>query len=322
MAHIVVLGGGIGGVSSAYELKQAIRREDRVTLVSNKPFFQFTPSNPWVAVKWRTKNDITIDLASVLPKHGVAFSAAGAARVHADSNRVELGDGTFLDYDYLVIATGPELAFDEIEGFGPGKEHLLRLRRRPRHARERTVGGVLQKSRSDRGRRRAGSLVLRPGLRIRDDHGCRSAQASDPRQGADDLRDGRALYRPSRRRRRRRHQGRARIGDAPAPYQMDRQCQGRQGRCRQDACDRGRRRRQAEKGARVAVQVLDDDTGFPRHCGGARHRRPGQSARLHHRRQASAQSEIPQRVRRRRLHRHRPARANAASGRACQRPAI
>jgi NADPH-dependent 2,4-dienoyl-CoA reductase/sulfur reductase-like enzyme len=69
-----------------------------------------------VAVKWRTKNDITIDLASVLPKHGVAFSAAGAARVHADSNRVELGDGTFLDYDYLVIATGPELAFDEIEG--------------------------------------------------------------------------------------------------------------------------------------------------------------------------------------------------------------
>ena len=72
-------------------------------------------------MKWRTKNDITIDLASVLPKHGVAFSAAGAARVHADSNRVELGDGTFLDYDYLVIATGPELAFDEIEGLGPEK---------------------------------------------------------------------------------------------------------------------------------------------------------------------------------------------------------
>ena len=121
MAHIVILGGGIGGVSSAYDLKQAIRREDRITLVSNKPFFQFTPSNPWVAVKWRTKNDVTIDLASVLPKHGIAFSAAGASRVHADSNRIESGDGKFLDYDYLVIATGPELAFDEIEGFGPEK---------------------------------------------------------------------------------------------------------------------------------------------------------------------------------------------------------
>jgi sulfide:quinone oxidoreductase len=121
MAHIVVLGGGIGGVSSAYELRQAIRKDDRVTLISNKPFFQFTPSNPWVAVKWRTKDDIVIDLASVLPKHGVAFSAAGAARVHAGDNRVELFDGTFVDYDYLVIATGPELAFDEIQGFGPDK---------------------------------------------------------------------------------------------------------------------------------------------------------------------------------------------------------
>ncbi|MCW5745706.1 MAG: FAD-dependent oxidoreductase [Alphaproteobacteria bacterium] len=119
MAHIVVLGGGIGGVSCAYELKSAVRKDDRITLVSNKAFFQFTPSNPWVAVNWRTKSDITIDLASVMPRHGIAFSAAGATRVHPTENRVELGDGSSLTYDYLVVATGPELAFDEIEGLGP-----------------------------------------------------------------------------------------------------------------------------------------------------------------------------------------------------------
>ncbi|MBI1200992.1 MAG: NAD(P)/FAD-dependent oxidoreductase [Rhodopseudomonas sp.] len=119
MAHIVVLGGGIGGVSCAYELKEAVRKEDRVTLVSNKPFFQFTPSNPWVAVKWRSKADITVDLNTVMPNHGIEFSAAGATKLHPEENRVELGDGTSLTYDYLVIATGPELAFDEIEGFGP-----------------------------------------------------------------------------------------------------------------------------------------------------------------------------------------------------------
>lgn len=87
MAHIVVLGGGIGGVSCAYELKQALRKEDRITLVSDKPFFQFTPSNPWVAVKWREKKDITVDLTSTLPRHGVAFSAAGAARENAGARR-------------------------------------------------------------------------------------------------------------------------------------------------------------------------------------------------------------------------------------------
>ncbi len=119
MAHIVVLGGGIGGVSCAYELKDAVRKEDRITLVSNKPFFQFTPSNPWVAVNWRKKADIIVDLATVMPKHGIEFSAAGAAKVLPEENRVELGDGSSLAYDYLVVATGPELAFDEIEGFGP-----------------------------------------------------------------------------------------------------------------------------------------------------------------------------------------------------------
>jgi len=119
MAHIVVLGGGIGGVSCAYELKDAVRKEDEITLVSNKPFFQFTPSNPWVAVKWRSKKNITVDLTKTLPKHGIAFNGAGAARVHPEENRVDLGDGSSLVYDYLVIATGPELAFDEIEGLGP-----------------------------------------------------------------------------------------------------------------------------------------------------------------------------------------------------------
>jgi sulfide:quinone oxidoreductase len=72
-----------------------------------------------VAVKWRTKKDIVVDLAGALPKRGIAFNASGAARVHADENRVALGDGSSLAYDYLVVATGPELAFDEIEGLGP-----------------------------------------------------------------------------------------------------------------------------------------------------------------------------------------------------------
>ncbi|PWB58773.1 MAG: pyridine nucleotide-disulfide oxidoreductase, partial [Betaproteobacteria bacterium] len=38
---------------------------------------------------------------------------------HPEKNQVELGDGTMLGYDYLVIATGPKLAFDEVEGLGP-----------------------------------------------------------------------------------------------------------------------------------------------------------------------------------------------------------
>jgi sulfide:quinone oxidoreductase len=104
----------------AYEMKEALRPSDRVTVVGNGPNFHFVPSNPWVAVRWRKRADIEFAAAPCLEKKGIAFDPRGAKRVHPEQNRVELGDGTMLDYDYLVIATGPRLAFDEIEGLGPG----------------------------------------------------------------------------------------------------------------------------------------------------------------------------------------------------------
>ena len=98
-----------------------LRPEDGITVVSKSPFFQFTPSNPWVAVKWRTKDQVTIDLAGVLPRHKVNFVHGTAEKLIPAENRIALAGGASVDYDYLVVATGPELAFDEIEGFGPDK---------------------------------------------------------------------------------------------------------------------------------------------------------------------------------------------------------
>jgi sulfide:quinone oxidoreductase len=119
MAHVVILGAGLGGMPMAYEMKAALRPGDRVTVVNDGPNFHFVPSNPWVAVNWRKRRDIELPIAPLLAKRSIAFNPAGAKRVHPERNQVELGDGSVLDYDYLVIATGPKLAFDEIEGFGP-----------------------------------------------------------------------------------------------------------------------------------------------------------------------------------------------------------
>src|SRR5690606_21211778 len=47
------------------------------------------------------------------------FVTCGAKKVVPKENRVELEDGKSLPYDYLIVATGPDLAFDEIEGLGP-----------------------------------------------------------------------------------------------------------------------------------------------------------------------------------------------------------
>ena len=119
MAHIVVLGAGVGGMNMAYEMRESARTEDKVTVISNVPYFQFTPSNPWVGVNWRKRSDITLDAGRYLGKKGIDFIPVGAARVHPDRNQVELVDGRSIDYDYLVIATGPKLAFDEVPGLGP-----------------------------------------------------------------------------------------------------------------------------------------------------------------------------------------------------------
>ncbi|MCP8940474.1 FAD-dependent oxidoreductase [Alsobacter sp. SYSU M60028] len=119
MARIVVLGAGLGGTIMAYELRDAVRPEDTVTVVNKGSTYSFVPSNPWVAVGWRQKEEIEVDLGPVLNRRGIAFRPEGAKRIDPDNNRIELNDGSALDYDYLVIATGPELAFDEIEGFGP-----------------------------------------------------------------------------------------------------------------------------------------------------------------------------------------------------------
>lgn len=119
MAHVVVLGAGLGGSIMAYELRDQLRKEDRITVVTKEPKYHFVPSNPWIAVGWRQREEITVDLAPTMAKKGIDFKAVAAEKVIPGENRVELADGTSVSYDYLVIATGPELAFDEIEGFGP-----------------------------------------------------------------------------------------------------------------------------------------------------------------------------------------------------------
>ena len=119
MAEIVIMGAGIGGVPMAFDMKKEKRREDNITVISNNAYFQFTPSNPWAAVGWRQKDDITIDLAPVLKKQGIGFIHDAVTRVDPEGNKVVLESGREVTYDYLVIATGPELAFDEIEGLGP-----------------------------------------------------------------------------------------------------------------------------------------------------------------------------------------------------------
>jgi len=119
MARTVVMGAGIGGISQAYELRQELGKEHEVVLLGDSNRFEFTPSNPWVAVGTRTEKQIVVELPEIMKKYGIEFDGQGVKRLHADENRLEMNDGSSVDYDYLVIATGPKLAFEEVPGLGP-----------------------------------------------------------------------------------------------------------------------------------------------------------------------------------------------------------
>jgi sulfide:quinone oxidoreductase len=123
MAHIVILGAGTGGLPAAYEMRAALHAPHKVTVVNAAEHFQFVPSNPWLAVGWRRREDITFPIAPALARKGIDFIVARATRIDAPRNTLELDDGRSLGYDYLVIATGPWLAFDEVEGLGPITGH-------------------------------------------------------------------------------------------------------------------------------------------------------------------------------------------------------
>ena len=50
MAHIVILGAGIGGMPAAYEMRERLGTEHKISVVSAVDYFQFTPSNVAVSV--------------------------------------------------------------------------------------------------------------------------------------------------------------------------------------------------------------------------------------------------------------------------------
>jgi len=123
MAHIAIIGANIGGLPAAYEIQDILKKDTpgdhKVTVVSNTADFSFVPSNPWVAVGWRKREDTGFALKGPLKKQDIDFIHSAVTEIKPDDNQLKMENGQTLDYDYLVIATGPALAFHEVDGLGP-----------------------------------------------------------------------------------------------------------------------------------------------------------------------------------------------------------
>lgn len=122
MARIAIIGGSFGGLTAAFELKRLLGKKAEVTVLSDDDKFVFVPSLPWLSVGSRRAADITLPLKQILERKGITFIHGAARGVDADASKVFTVGGE-VPYDYLVISTGPYLAFEEVPGLGPDKGH-------------------------------------------------------------------------------------------------------------------------------------------------------------------------------------------------------
>lgn len=127
MTHVVILGAGIAGVSAAYALKAKLGPQDEVTVVSDKPYFHFVPSNPWVAMGWRERTDVAFPIGPYLESRGIKFIHSGVKRIQPDVIQVDLENGDVLFYDALLIATGATGMSDDVPGLAEHTHSVIHI---------------------------------------------------------------------------------------------------------------------------------------------------------------------------------------------------
>jgi NADH:quinone reductase (non-electrogenic) len=107
--HVVIIGGGFGGLFAARALRRA---RIRITLVDRHNHHVFQPLLYQVATAGLSPGDIAAPIRWILRRQpNVRVLLAEARNIDVESRRVTLDGGEFLDYDYLILAAGAENAY-------------------------------------------------------------------------------------------------------------------------------------------------------------------------------------------------------------------
>ena len=131
--HVVIVGGGFGGLEAA---KKLACEDVRVTMIDRTNYYLFQPLLYQVATAALSPADIAAPLRAILSKcrnMQVILAEVQAVDVHAKT--VQMTDGS-VSYDYLILATGARHSYfghPEWERIAPGLKSLedaIEIRRR------------------------------------------------------------------------------------------------------------------------------------------------------------------------------------------------
>jgi len=132
--RVVIVGAGFGGLEAA---KKLACKDVHVTVIDRTNHHLFQPLLYQVATAALSPADIAAPIRAVLSKcKNMEVILAEVRSVDVDARKVKMSDGTELDYDFLVLATGARHSYfghDEWEKLAPGLKSLedaIEVRRR------------------------------------------------------------------------------------------------------------------------------------------------------------------------------------------------
>ena len=123
--HVVIIGGGFGGLTLAQALESA---PVRVTLLDRTNHHTFQPLLYQVAMAGLSPAEIAQPIRSIIrSEHNATVLMAEVSRIDAGKRRLELTDGTQVDWDFLIVACGAQTSYfghDDWERAAPGLKSI------------------------------------------------------------------------------------------------------------------------------------------------------------------------------------------------------
>ena len=111
---VVILGGGVGGLVTANEVRKRLGKEHRVVLVHREARHIFWPSLLWLQVGLR-KPDAMVRGRASLERKGIEVHRAEVEGIDPERKVIQV-DGAELMADYLVVSLGAQLAPEKVPG--------------------------------------------------------------------------------------------------------------------------------------------------------------------------------------------------------------
>ena len=132
--HIVIIGGGFGGINVAKSLRET---DYKITIIDKSNHHLFQPLLYQVATAALSPGDIAVPIRSIFSKQNNVHVILGeVVAVSKEDQIVQLAEGDVIPFDYLIIATGAQYNYfgnDEWEPIAPGLKSIddaVRIRER------------------------------------------------------------------------------------------------------------------------------------------------------------------------------------------------